>query len=782
MKRNHNRILKYANLFILSLFLAITITCFAHAQLPTVNGRFYGDGDYSIYNLYAENPDRAKLYYYVDDSSAPQIYLYAALVLSHNVNDNVFGEKNCNTGGGNPGLDATYLGTADTGDPDTVAWCPGPGHSFNDLVKSDHSEWNLFCGGSHWQWFQDLLYAVDGSGNEIKPKDIPDNPSGVSDWLSDSAGSDGGGSPPTSLLESASSIQWNMKNSTWDVSGGGLRIYADWKSLDNTYGTPGTNQSVTDDGYQDTTPPYFWAENRGPGSDADWEWLVVYEVKLDITDCGGVPFTLWPVTGHNSPVKDDLGENVPFYDWGDLPDTGSGTGTGNYETLSANGGPSHELTVGLFMGDLVDADSDGRPGGNADGDDTFPVGFTDDEDGVTVSDLTNMNPGDPAVVHVVATHTVVYEDEDGNPLPSVPATLYGWIDFNGDGVLSVGESASVTVPHGSDKVTFELNFGNVPSSGTDPSTYARFRLTTDTNITTSTPNGPAADGEVEDYPVTIGGTVEQRDFGDAPNTYGTTLAANGARHTISSGFHMGPAIDAETDGQPGVNANGDDLNGATPDDEDGVSITPPLQPGSSSNTLSIGLSGSGLSGKVDAWIDFNGNGVFDSGEHLNGGTSWDVSSGSNNFSYSIPADAVPGTTYARFRLSSAGSLAPTGSAADGEVEDYKVTIDDNPDIDIEKATNDEDADDPPGPNVPVGSTVTWTYVVTNTGNVTLYDLVVTDDKITNDASEIDCGGGNNTIASLAPQADQTCTATGTAVDTSGMTDGAYENTGSVVGW
>ncbi|MBW2283794.1 MAG: hypothetical protein JRF65_04235, partial [Deltaproteobacteria bacterium] len=151
-------------------------------------------------------------------------------------------------------------------------------------------------------------------------------------------------------------------------------------------------------------------------------------------------------------------------------------------------------------------------------------------------------------------------------------------------------------------------------------------------------------------------------------------------------------------------------------------------------------------------------------------------------SYSIPADAVPGTTYARFRLSSAGSLAPTGSAADGEVEDYEVTIEDNPAIDIEKATNGEDADDPPGPNVPVGSTVTWTYVVTNTGNVTLYDLVVTDDKITNDASEIDCGGGNNTIASLAPQADQTCTATGTAVDTSGMTDGAYENTGSVVGW
>ena len=33
-----------------------------------------------------------------------------------------------------------------------------------------------------------------------------------------------------------------------------------------------------------------------------------------------------------------------------------------------------------------------------------------------------------------------------------------------------------------------------------------------------------------------------------------------------------------------------------------------------------------------------------------------------------------GTSYARFRLSTAGNLAVTGAAADGEVEDYKVTI------------------------------------------------------------------------------------------------------------
>jgi hypothetical protein len=32
-------------------------------------------------------------------------------------------------------------------------------------------------------------------------------------------------------------------------------------------------------------------------------------------------------------------------------------------------------------------------------------------------------------------------------------------------------------------------------------------------------------------------------------------------------------------------------------------------------------------------------------------------------------------------------------------------------IDVEKFVNDDDADDPPGPLIPVGDPVTWTYVV-----------------------------------------------------------------------
>ncbi|WP_169583406.1 MULTISPECIES: SdrD B-like domain-containing protein [Microbacterium] len=94
-------------------------------------------------------------------------------------------------------------------------------------------------------------------------------------------------------------------------------------------------------------------------------------------------------------------------------------------------------------------------------------------------------------------------------------------------------------------------------------------------------------------------------------------------------------------------------------------------------------------------------------------------------------------------------------------------------IDIEKATNGEDADDPTGPFVPDGGEVRWTYVVTNTGALDLTDVTVTDDMV--DAGDIDCDGtGSNVIPGpLGPGASVTCTATGAA------TAGQYANTGAV---
>ena len=159
---------------------------------------------------------------------------------------------------------------------------------------------------------------------------------------------------------------------------------------------------------------------------------------------------------------------------------------------------------------------------------------------------------------------------------------------------------------------------------------------------------------------------DQPDFGDAPDGYGTLSATIGARHTIVAGRSLGPTVDGESDGQPTANADGDDSHAL--DDEDGVALQPILVP---DTTGIVTVHGGPSGGKLDAWIDFNGNGVFEhTGEHLFGGTSASLAPGWNPpLTFNVPAGADTGTTYARFRLSISGGLGPTGEADDGEVED-----------------------------------------------------------------------------------------------------------------
>ena len=84
---------------------------------------------------------------------------------------------------------------------------------------------------------------------------------------------------------------------------------------------------------------------------------------------------------------------------------------------------------------------------------------------------------------------------------SIPATLYGWIDYNANGVFdNATERTSVTVPNGTNNSIVTLVFPPVPSGFTG-TTYARFRLSTD--AAAANPTGVAADGEVEDYRATL---------------------------------------------------------------------------------------------------------------------------------------------------------------------------------------------------------------------------------------------------------------------------------------
>ncbi|MEZ6086543.1 MAG: GEVED domain-containing protein [Pirellulaceae bacterium] len=78
-------------------------------------------------------------------------------------------------------------------------------------------------------------------------------------------------------------------------------------------------------------------------------------------------------------------------------------------------------------------------------------------------------------------------------------------------------------------------------------------------------------------------------------------------------------------------------------------------------------------GKLDAWIDFNRDGDWnDAGEQI--AANIDVTGGLNLISFQVPAGSASGSAAARFRLSTEGGLAPTGAAADGEVEDYLFSL------------------------------------------------------------------------------------------------------------
>ena len=159
------------------------------------------------------------------------------------------------------------------------------------------------------------------------------------------------------------------------------------------------------------------------------------------------------------------------------------------------------------------------------------------------------------------------------------------------------------------------------------------------------------------------------DFGDAPDpTYATLLASDGARHGIVPGFFLGAGVDFETDGQPDVNALGDDNNGNA--DEDGVTFDTPIVAG---QFLGLTVSAS-AAGFLDAWIDFDGDGGWeDPGEQIFTGQA--LVAGANGLNIFVPPDAdTLNTLFARFRFSSTGGLSNTGFALDGEVEDYTVSI------------------------------------------------------------------------------------------------------------
>ena len=147
------------------------------------------------------------------------------------------------------------------------------------------------------------------------------------------------------------------------------------------------------------------------------------------------------------------------------------------------------------------------------------------------------------------------------------------------------------------------------------------------------------------------------DYGDAPDSYGTTLFSNGARHGISD-IYLGNTITTEH------NAN---VYPKT-DNDDGIVFLTPLLAGSD-GLIQVQVTGDGF---LNMWGDWNRDGQFSESEKLISDKYLDNTT--EVILVSTPLTALNGFTWIRARFTSVADVAVSGGVADGEVEDYRVIV------------------------------------------------------------------------------------------------------------
>lgn len=209
---------------------------------------------------------------------------------------------------------------------------------------------------------------------------------------------------------------------------------------------------------------------------------------------------------------------TPGTDYGDAPSAAQSGFAQSYPVTMAENGARH-IARGPLMGSRRDAEKDGAHSNAATGDDpTDEIGanyLLGKREGVILGTL---RQGEEKVISVL--------------VAGANGKLDTWIDFNRDGDWDdAGERVynSFPVIEGENWLVLP-----VPVTSSTGKTYARFRLSTEGNLT---PYGLAQDGEVEDYEVTIEGASvagSNNNFADAQTLKGALASAHGS--TKSAGL------------------------------------------------------------------------------------------------------------------------------------------------------------------------------------------------------------------------------------------------------
>ncbi|MCE2790698.1 MAG: GEVED domain-containing protein, partial [Saprospiraceae bacterium] len=392
---------------------------------------------------------------------------------------------------------------------------------------------------------------------------------------------------------------------------------------------------------------------------------------VDDYSCASNPFyyqvTLTPgdfLTNNNFPLQ--------CLDLGDLPD--------QYNVLIADDGARHAVlqTPAIYMGSSVDIEPDGQPdmdGGEKGAGDDGPDTLNDDEDVFAVDPIFVITV--PTTMEIPVVNTT-----------SSTVTVYAFLDMNANGSMDdAGEMVKTTVAPGYTGIA-ELTFTPPITATVGVDVGLRLRISTDSALTS---DGFAEDGEVEDYVVLIAGF----DYGDLPESYNTSGMDSPPAAIVDAKLMLGGSVDAELDGLPGEGGEGDDkdpglvtfgTSNPAGDDESGVDLITPMVPGNTATFRVNAINNRDSAAVLQAWVDFDGNGSFESDEQLTTGSF--ATQGATvpvggltdaELSFTVPSDAkyYKGKAMTRFRLSRKGGLSGSSDAGTplfGEVEDYAFEL------------------------------------------------------------------------------------------------------------
>ncbi|MDO4558172.1 MAG: GEVED domain-containing protein, partial [Planctomycetia bacterium] len=498
------------------------------------------------------------------------------------------------------------------------------------------------------------------------------------------------------------------------------------------------------------------------------------------------------VSGEQSALTESVEHSItivnPGRDLGDAPDT--------YGTTLANDGVWHWYTNTLSLGETVLVDTNGQPSTAADldlSDDGVEFIAPTQPSGQLDNPIVVMGHEIPVYTVVSADGTVSGEIRDAigameHPYGAIivkvrateisatnPVYVSGWLDWEADGVFgsgvdqllsSVPLTQYTTVDNLSGtSVTIRAPGIDVTGNWQDYQTYLRVRVSHESGLTSgSGSNVELADGEVEDYQVSI--VAPGLDFGDTPDTYGTTIANGGVWHWYTETLSLGETVTVELDGQPSTAADLDE-------GDDGVEFIAPTRPSgeltnpilvmgyeipvymvvSADGTVSreireaieaeehpygaiiVKVKATEVSAAnpvyVSGWLDWKADGVFSTGWTGSDGSVWsdrllssvaltryttvgnlaEMTTVVRTPGISVTGDRDGRETYLRFRVSHTPGLTASGNAdvelADGEVEDYRVSTA-TPEVDFGNAPDTygtKEASD--GPRHSIAGTTTW---------------------------------------------------------------------------